>query len=166
MPIFGKHEEKAKNNQLRNRLIQKRLEMLEEIRDRILNLQGRIRRLERIIEEKLPDKALTEDKFKQEINGSDEIVERIMSEVKALAEKKSVFDIIEDRIAEKPSVVEMKRIESITGILQRHGKLTSSDLSKHLGLSRTRCNEYFKKMEKLGLVEPILIGKEKFYRLS
>lgn len=40
------------------------------------------------------------------------------------------------------------------------------ELARHIGLSRTRCNEYFKQMKEMGMVEPVLIGREKFYRLS
>ena len=64
------------------------------------------------------------------------------------------------------TIVETKRIEEITSLLERHKKLTSSELSELTGLSRTRCNEYFKLMEKLGKVEAIFGGREKFYRLK
>jgi len=33
-------------------------------------------------------------------------------------------------------------------------------------MSRTRANEYFKQMENMGIVEGVLIGKEKFYQLT
>lgn len=64
------------------------------------------------------------------------------------------------------TIVETKKIEEITSLLERHEKLSSSGLSQFMGLSRTRCNEYFKLMESLDLVEPVLFGKEKFYRLK
>ena len=64
------------------------------------------------------------------------------------------------------TIVETKRIEKITSLLERHEKLSSSELSQLMGLSRTRCNEYFKLMDSLDLVEPVLSGREKFYRLK
>ena len=64
------------------------------------------------------------------------------------------------------TIVKTKKIEEITSLLKRHEKLSSSKLSQFVGLSRTRCNEYFKLMESLDLVEPVLFGKEKFYKLK
>ena len=63
------------------------------------------------------------------------------------------------------TIVETKRIENITSLLEVHEKLSSRDLSELIGLSRTRCNEYFKLMEKLGMVEPVLNERKKFYKL-
>ena len=64
------------------------------------------------------------------------------------------------------TIVESKRIEDIKSLLGKHGKLTSSELSQLTGLSRTRCNEYFKFMKKLNMVEPFSSGRNKFYRLK
>ena len=64
------------------------------------------------------------------------------------------------------TIVKSKRIEDIKSLLGTHEKLTSSELSQLTGLSRTRCNEYFKFMKKLNIVEPILGRREKFYRLK
>ena len=69
-------------------------------------------------------------------------------------------------ISEKDlTIVEKKRIEDIKLILEKNKQLTSSELNRLIGLSRTRCNEYFKQMEELGLVEGIDIGKERYYKL-
>jgi DNA-binding Lrp family transcriptional regulator len=62
--------------------------------------------------------------------------------------------------------VESRRIEKIVSLLHEHGRLSSVQLSRMIGLSRTRCNEYFKKMEELGLVEGVMVGKEKYYKLK
>ncbi len=64
------------------------------------------------------------------------------------------------------TIVETKRIKDIESILKKHKKLTSSELSQLMCLSRTRCNEYFKIMGKLNIVEPIIIRKMKYYRLK
>jgi response regulator of citrate/malate metabolism len=64
------------------------------------------------------------------------------------------------------NIVEIKRIKEITSILEEHKKLTSSELSQMMGLSRTRCNEYFKIMEDLKMVEPVLSRREKYYKLK
>ena len=177
------------------------LKMLDELRDRILNLQGRLRILERMINEKIPGKVLTERRFMKEIIGNDDIVDRIVSEIRivneniekrlsqasenkitVIAQKQSMqpIDRLSERLNEKLNelrqlfesseqkltIVERKRMEEIAQALHKHQKLSSTQLSQLIGLSRTRCNEYFKRMESMGIVEPVLVGKEKFYRLS
>lgn len=162
--------------------IDKQTRLLEEIKSRILNLQSRmslveekvsvlgrdVLELKNDVNARIPSKLLSEDKFLSELQGSDEIVDRILNEMKGMVGTRSARDIIAEKVGEdnKPSIVESKRIEKITSVLLQQGKLSSSQLSKMLGLSRTRCNEYFKQMESLGLVDSIMIGKEKFYILK
>jgi biotin operon repressor len=55
--------------------------------------------------------------------------------------------------------------EQIISLLKEHKKLSSSQLSKLIGLSRTRCNEYFRELTKEGLTEGIIIGRRKYYKL-
>jgi len=199
------------------------LKMLDEIRDRMLNLQGRMHVLEQAVNEKLPGKALTEKTFLKEVTGSDDIVGRLVSELQSMGKTlndsidrklseqlsreittklstqgitilnssgketpvdavlgavdmsqdsesqmekiRQVFDAAEGK-GEKTTIVERKRMEKIAKVLQQHRQLTSAQLSQVMNLSRTRCNEYFKKLEDMGVVEPVLDGKQKFYRLS
>jgi len=178
MPIFDKPDKKQAENAMERELkvhletqiaiLEKLTDAVDELKSRIMNLQGRLSVLEKIMEQKLPNNLLTEDKFLKEVQGSDEIVDRILNEMKGLAGVRSAREILADKIGEreKPGIVESKRIERITVMLQQHGKLSSQQLSQLMGLSRTRCNEYFKQMENLRIVEPVIIGKEKFYRLS
>ncbi len=78
-------------------------------------------------------------------------------------QKKSVSEDagIKDETAKKSRVK-----EKIKSMLKHHRKLTSSQLSELIGLSRTRCNEYFKEMSKQGVVESVIIGRKKFYKLQ
>lgn len=142
------------------------LTMLKDMRKDMADMYERVELIEKVLGDRLPPDILTERKFAEEVQGGDEIVERIISKVEELNMAKSIKNIIEDRLDQKISSVETRRIESITGLLQHHGKLSSAELSRHIGLSRTRSNEYFKQMEILGIVEPVEIGKQKFYRLS
>ncbi|MEM5853467.1 MAG: winged helix-turn-helix domain-containing protein [Candidatus Aenigmatarchaeota archaeon] len=162
MPLFQKiKENKDLNAEIPKDavLIGAVLEVLRELREKLDDLYLKVDRLEKIINEKIPEKVLTESTFREEIIDGEEVVNRIISEIKAVARP-----IIASK--EKLTIVEQKRIEKIISLLQEHGKLSSSQLSQILGLSRTRCNEYFKQMEDLGLVEGIEIGKEKFYKLK
>lgn len=141
------------------------LEVLRDIRERIERMEMRVASLERKFDERVPERVLSESRFKEEVKSGDEMAEEIISEVKELARKKHIIEAIEEKMDEKLSVVEMKRIKKITGLLEQHERLSSMQLAQLMDMSRTRCNEYFKLMERLRMVEPVLIGKEKFYRL-
>ncbi len=165
MPIFHK-ENKDLELKIINERLKETMYVLRDINTKLFGMQERLDAMEQVIMERLPPDILTERTFKEEVQGGDEIISEIMTKVEELSSAKSIRDLLESRVGQKPSPVEMKRIEVITGLLQQHGKLTSGQLSGHLGLSRTRCNEYFKRMEEMGVVEPVMAGKEKFYRLG
>lgn len=59
----------------------------------------------------------------------------------------------------------LKNRSAIKLIIERHGELTSSELSKLIKLSRTRCNEYLVEMEKDGILMSKREGRKKFYTL-
>lgn len=134
------------------------IEVLREMKEKIDRIDFKIRELERKFEERIPEKALSEAKFIQETSGSEELVNRIIYEVKKVSRP-----LIPHK--DKITIVESKRIERIVSLLQEHKTLSSSQLSHILDLSRTRCNEYFKQMEKLGIVKGEDLGKERFYHL-
>lgn len=50
-------------------------------------------------------------------------------------------------------------------LLKKHGKLTAFQLSSLLNLSRTRCSEYLKEMEKEGLLQGNINCRKRFYEL-
>lgn len=66
---------------------------------------------------------------------------------------------------QKEGVRKNKVKEQIISLLQQNKKLTSSQLSKLIGLSRTRCSEYFRELTREGKTEGIIIGRQKYYRL-
>jgi Fic family protein len=78
------------------------------------------------------------------------------------------FDELKEILAPKfkSSVVEQKKEEEILTLLNKHKTLTSSQLSGLIGLSRTRCNEYLKKLERKGITESLTIGRRKVYRIK
>jgi Fic family protein len=55
--------------------------------------------------------------------------------------------------------------EQIISLLQQNKRLTSSQLSKLVGLSRTRCSEYFRELTREGKTEGIIINRQKYYKL-
>jgi response regulator of citrate/malate metabolism len=55
--------------------------------------------------------------------------------------------------------------DQIISLLQEHKKLTSSQMSNLIGLSRTRCSEYFRELTKEGKTEGVIINRQKYYKL-
>ncbi|MBI2542797.1 MAG: winged helix-turn-helix domain-containing protein [Candidatus Aenigmarchaeota archaeon] len=134
------------------------IEILREIKEKVDRIDFRLRELEKKFDERVSDKVLSENRFTQEIQGSEDIVERIVTEVKKVSRP-----LIPHK--EKISIVESRRMEKIISLLQEYKTLSSFQLAQSIGLSRTRCNEYFKQMEGMGIVKGIDSGKERFYQL-
>lgn len=134
------------------------IEILRGMKEKVDSIDFRLRELERKFDERVSEKVLTESKFIQDTAGSEDIVNKIVAEVKKVARP-----LIPHK--EKITIVESKRIERIISFLQEHRMISSSQLSNMMGLSRTRSNEYFKQMEELGIVKGTDVGKERFYQL-
>lgn len=156
-------KESVEELSLRIKNLEKKFEVLPEnslneaIYPQIEELKERISILEKKIDERIPERVLSESLFKQEAQDGEEFAERLISRLK---------QIFEEQPERELTIVEKKRIEEIKSLLKKHKKLSSWELSELTGLSRTRCNEYFKLMENLGMVEAILDGKKKFYVLK
>ena len=65
----------------------------------------------------------------------------------------------------QPRTIAVKTKEAIKLILQKYGKVTASELSKLIKLSRTRCNEYLKEMEEEGILLSVIDSRKKLYSL-
>jgi Fic family protein len=84
------------------------------------------------------------------------------------------FDELVERIERMEKMLEMPEDEGVRkgrvkeqviSLLQQNKKLTSTQLSKLIGLSRTRCNEYFRELLKEGKAEGVIINRQKYYKL-
>lgn len=71
------------------------------------------------------------------------------------------------RMSNKKSRIPLKERTktAIRLILKKHVKLTSNQLSKIIHLSRTRCSEYLKEMEKTKIVKGEVINRKKYYKI-
>ncbi|MEM7821341.1 MAG: winged helix-turn-helix domain-containing protein [Candidatus Aenigmatarchaeota archaeon] len=67
------------------------------------------------------------------------------------------------KLSTKP--VTSKTKEAIKMILQKYGELTPFQLSRLIKLSRTRCNEYLKEMEREGIAVSRTESRKKYYKL-
>jgi biotin operon repressor len=68
-----------------------------------------------------------------------------------------------DQEMETPRKANVK--DQIILLLRQHRKLDSSQLSRLIGLSRTRCNEYFRELTMKGVTEGIIAERKKYYKI-
>jgi hypothetical protein len=60
--------------------------------------------------------------------------------------------------------IKMKRL--ILELLEKEKRMTASDVSVKLDLSRTRCSEYLTELERDNVLKGIVISRQKFFELS
>ncbi len=94
------------------------------------------------------------DEIFKEMKKIDKKVEDLRSSLVPLSRSK--FDSIRK--------LKMKRM--IIELLQKHKRMTASDLSVKLNLSRTRCSEYLTELERSGIARGFVISRQKFYELT
>jgi len=103
---------------------------------------------------------------------------QVALELETIKKLSGKFDNINERLTglekrisgdfdDKSSFVSLagKNRGAIKLIIQRYGEMSSSELSKIIKLSRTRCNEYLVEMEKNGILVSKIKGREKFYSI-
>ncbi len=116
-------------------------------------------------------KVIAEAWIKQQLDIQYTMISKLLDRLLMLEKRvEEIFEIVK---AIKDSMKEEKRTlslsartkEAIKLILKKQGKLTASSLAKLINLSRTRCNEYLKEMEKEGIVKSEVSRRKKFYFL-
>ena len=122
------------------------LGLMKDLRRRLEEMSFRLNDLEKTIEERLPTKISAEPKSESPI--------RIENNYPDFSTGNEL------------GLTESKKVETIKLVLKQHQMLSSIQLAQLLHMSRTRANEYFKKMEDRQLVEGVLVGKEKFYKIK
>jgi predicted transcriptional regulator len=135
-------------------------------------LENKLCNLEKKLEENISGKVLTENRFLQEIQSTDELVDKIVSKFNSLSNtpalsNTSAVQEISGKINDGSfGRGEAEKVGLIADLLQTNKRLSSIQLAKLINISRTRANEYLRMMEKLGIVKGFLIGKEKYYQLK
>jgi len=121
------------------------LGLMKDLRRKVEEMSFRLDNLERTIEERLPAR---------------------VSETRLEIAEKPEDGYTDFSTDNGLGLTESKKIETIKFVLKQHNMLSSIQLAQLLHMSRTRANEYFKKMEEMKLVEGVLVGKEKFYKMK
>lgn len=88
------------------------------------------------------------------VNSVDKKIENLKSSLVPLSRSKT------------DSLRKMKMKRMILELLSKHRRLTASDVSVKLNLSRTRCSEYLTELEKSGVTRGFVVSRQKFYELG
>ncbi|MBU5687894.1 MAG: winged helix-turn-helix transcriptional regulator [Candidatus Aenigmarchaeota archaeon] len=102
-------------------------------------------------------------KLMEDVRELNQKIDRIslqLEEIKQLLEK-TPLDSETTTITKKDKIK-----EAIKMILRKKGKMTSEELAEIVGLSRTRCNEYLKEMERNKEARAEVINRKKYYKLA
>jgi len=93
------------------------------------------------------------DEIFREMKKVDKKVEELKSSLLPLSRSKS------------DSIRKLKMKRMIIELLNKHKRMTASDLSVRLNLSRTRCSEYLTELERTGIARGVVVSRQKFYEL-
>ena len=95
-----------------------------------------------------------------EVKASNEQVETLMKRIDKLERSLTSVGQMQEEGMRKS-----KMKDRILFLLNENKKLTANQLSELLGLSRTRCSEYFRELMIEGKVEGLIIDRQKYYKL-
>ena len=79
---------------------------------------------------------------------------------------KEFVEMREYNVSENTESIRKVKVKNmVKSLLGEHGKLTSAEMSKLLNLSRTRCSEYLKELERKGLAKGVKVRRKVYYEL-
>lgn len=116
-------------------------------------------------------KLIAEAWIKQQLDVQYAMISKLLDRLLILERRvEEIFEIvkgIKDSMKEEKRTLSLsaRTKEAIKLILKKQGRLTASSLAKLINLSRTRCNEYLKEMEREGTVKSEISKRKKFYFL-
>lgn len=127
---------------------------------------GKIREIEKEKSENQRVESIIFRKFKEV--GLEERIMEMDSKIEEIAEKMDEMMFLyksNSREKTSPSVRKMRVKEMITLLLQQHDTLSAPQLSELMNLSRTRCSEYLKEMERRGVLVSELNCRKRSYKI-
>ncbi len=119
---------------------------------------------EKILREKIREIVIEEFKNQGLNKRIDEISKKARNVEKRLEGLKNSLVPLSRSKSDSIRKIKMKRM--IIELLTKYNRMTSSDLSVKLDLSRTRCSEYLKELERDGVTRGVVISRQKFYELA
>lgn len=127
---------------------------------------GKIREIEKEKSENQRVESIIFRKFKEV--GLEERIMEMDSKIEEIAEKMDEMMFLyksNSREKTSPSVRKMRVKEMITLLLQQHDTLSAPQLSELMNLSRTRCSEYLKEMERRDVLVSELNCRKRSYKI-
>jgi len=91
-------------------------------------------------------------------------IEQITSQLQDLSEK--IDNIEKNMTGGKESATKLRKKKEVIFLLKQEGRVTTSQLSDKIDLSRTRCSEYLNELKKEGIVDCEREGRSKYYTLN
>ena len=119
---------------------------------------------EKIFREKIREMILEEFQNSGIHKRIDDISENAKSLEKRLEDLRNSLVPLSRSKSDSIRKLKMKRM--IVELLDKHRRLTASDMSFKLNLSRTRCSEYLTELERDGVTRGFLVSRQKFYELN
>jgi Fic family protein len=105
-------------------------------------------------------------KFKE--IGLDDKMQQMNSKMDDMSQKMDEFMFLYERNCRKestPTARKLKVKDMIKLLLSQHGSLSAPEVSRLANLSRTRCSEYLKEMEKTGILCSELNCRKRYYEI-
>lgn len=96
-------------------------------------------------------------------NRKDEI-KQINSQLEDLSKK--VDDLQETLSSSGSSSTKLRKKKEVVYYIKKNEKVTTTELSEKMDLSRTRCSEYLNEMKREGILTSEKKGKKKYYMLD
>jgi len=101
----------------------------------------------------------------QDLEHIKERLEEISEKISRLHERMDSIDGKKPAPPIQEGVKKTRLKKVIEDGLREHGKLTAYDLGQMLSLSRTRCSEYLKEMERAGIVKGKTVSRKRYYEI-
>lgn len=91
-------------------------------------------------------------------------IEQITSQLQSLSDK--IDNIEQNMTSNQESPTKLRKKKEIIFLIKQEGKITTSQLSDRIDLSRTRCSEYLNELKKEGILDCEREGRSKYYTLN
>ncbi len=169
--IINNNQQKDEKFSKRDLHYARRIGQIEEMSENVSTIKDKLTALDVKFDLRIPDKLLTEKKFEEEtLEGRDILVEinairKSVEELeKAITNKQQLTAI--ETIKESTDKIEFDLRETEIRKIIRQDRLTTEELGKRVGLSRSRTNQILLEMQTKGLVSRAKYGKKYLWTVT
>lgn len=169
--ITNSQQEEAEIFSKRDLHYARRIGQIEEMSENISRIKDRLTSLDAKFDLRIPDKMLTEKRFEDEVIASKDLLDEIEAIRQSLGQleraiiNKQQLETITD-IRKSTEIIETNLREVEIRRNLKGERLTTDELSKRLGLSRSRTNQLLLEMEGKGMTSRIKYGKKNLWTVT